>query len=93
MRTIALLLLATALVCGAADRAAAGPASSGIYTEAGIGATAFLGPNATYAAAGPSFDMRAGYDLFSWFSVGLRLSGSSHEATVPAPPEGEYFQI
>jgi hypothetical protein len=93
MRRIAPLLLTTALVCSAAERAAASPASSGLYTEAGIGATTFLGPNASYAAVGPSFDLRGGYDLFSWLSVGLRMSGSSHEATVPAPPEGEYFQL
>jgi hypothetical protein len=34
-----------------------------------------------------------GYDLFSWFGVGAHLTASTHEATVPPPPEGEYFQL
>ena len=38
-------------------------------------------------------ELRMGYDLFSWLSVGALLGGSTHEATVPPPPEGEYFQL
>ncbi len=37
--------------------------------------------------------IRVGYDLFSWFSVGANVTASTHEATVPPPPEGEYFQL
>lgn len=37
--------------------------------------------------------MRLGYDLFSWLGVGAHLTASTHEATVPPPPEGEYFQL
>jgi len=73
--------------------AEAKPASNGIYTEAGMGATGFLADMANHGAVGPSMDIRAGYDLFSWFSVGARIGASTHEATVPPPPEGEYFQI
>lgn len=69
------------------------PASKGIYTEAGLGATTFLGTAAGYAQPGPSLEARIGYDLFSWLSVGVHLQASSHEATVPPPPEDEYFQF
>jgi hypothetical protein len=69
------------------------PVSVGPYAEAGIGATSFLGEGADHAAIGPSFAVRLGYDVFSWFSLGIRVDASSHEATVPPPPEGEYFQL
>ena len=42
---------------------------------------------------GPGLDVRLGRDLFSWLSLGISLAASSHEATVPAPPEGEWFQL
>jgi opacity protein-like surface antigen len=85
--------LAAAAVAAAAAPAQARPASQGYYAEAGIGATAFLGPKAHYSEVGPVLELRAGYDLFSWFSLGLRLGASTHEATVPPPPEGEHFQL
>lgn len=69
------------------------PASSGVYTEAGVGATGFLADMAEYGAVGLGLDLRVGYDLFSWLSIGGRLNASTHEATVPPPPEGEYFQL
>ena len=69
------------------------PASRGPYAEIGLGAAGFLGDKAVYAAAGPAVDLRAGYDLFPWMSLGVKLGGSTHEATVPPPPEGEYFQL
>src|SRR5690606_38226590 len=52
-----------------------------------------LGEGDDYTAVGPLATLRAGTDVFSWLSVGGRLSLSSHEATVPAPPEGEYVQL
>lgn len=73
--------------------AEARPASTGWYAEGGIGAVAFLPSANEYAAIGPGFGLRFGRDMFSWLSLGLQLGGSSHEATVPAPPEGEWFQI
>jgi hypothetical protein len=69
------------------------PASVGYYAEAGIGALTFLGKAGDYSRVGPSFEVRAGYDLFPWLAVGLHLGASTHEAMVPPPPEGEYFQL
>jgi hypothetical protein len=73
--------------------ASARPASKGPYAEASLGASSFIGEAADYSKVGFAFDLRAGYDLFSWFSVGFDLGASTHEATVPPPPEGEYYQI
>ena len=38
-------------------------------------------------------DLRIGRDLFSWLSLGVYVAASSHEATVPPPPDGEWFQL
>lgn len=77
----------------AASPADARPASKGWYAEGGLGAVFFL-PDASKAAApGPALNIRVGRDLFSWLSLGGTLAASSHEATVPAPPEGEWFQL
>jgi hypothetical protein len=87
-------LLAIALVFAWAPAAHADRvASRGIFTEAGLGATGFLADAQQHAAIGPTISLRAGYDLFSWLSIGLHLGASSHEATVPPPPEGEWFQL
>jgi opacity protein-like surface antigen len=83
---VAILLASTA----AAD---ARPASTGWYTEGGMGLETMLGEHANYSAIGPSFDLRFGRDLFSWLSLGAHLNTTSHEATVPPPPEGEYYQL
>jgi hypothetical protein len=84
-----------AFVCltQAAASAHARPASSGWYAEGGLGAVAFLPKHADDAALGPAIDMRIGRDLFSWLSLGISVAASSHEATIPAPPEGEWFQL
>jgi hypothetical protein len=68
-------------------------AAKGFYSEAGLGAAAYLGSAAPYSAIGPSLSLRVGYDLFSWFSVGVHLGVSSHEATVPPPPDKEWYQL
>ncbi len=73
--------------------AAAEPPATGLYAEAGLGAAAFIGPNAPYGRIGPAFEARLGWDLFRWFAVGAHLSASTHEADVPPPPEHEYFQL
>ena len=78
-------------LCALASPAVARPASSGWFTEGGLGAVVFL--PADHAQPGPALNLRVGRDLFSWFSFGVNLAASSHEATVPAPPEGEWFQI
>jgi hypothetical protein len=86
-----------AALCGAAAvsprAAAARPASVGWFAEGGLGAVKFLPKASADAALGPSLDLHVGYDLFSWLSVGVDLAASSHEATVPPPPEGEWFQL
>lgn len=76
-----------------ASYAHARPASSGWFAEGGLGAVAFLPAAASSAEPGPALSLRAGYDLFPWLSVGIELAASSHEATVPPPPEGEWFQL
>lgn len=69
------------------------PSSSGVYAEAGFGAADFLGDAGRYSQAGFSANLRAGYDLFSWLSVGARLGAQNHRALVPPPPENEYYQL
>ncbi len=69
------------------------PAASGWYAEGGMGAVAFLPKHNDDAAPGPALNMRIGYELFSWLAVGISVAASSHEATVPPPPEGEWFQL
>ena len=86
-------LAAAALVAAAAAPAAARPASVGFYSEAGLGATGFLGDASGWSAVGPALDVRAGRDLWEWLSIGVHLEASSHEATVPPPPVGEYYQL
>ena len=86
----ALGVLALAVMCGVAD---ARPASSGWFAEGGLGAVSFLPAHAGDARPGPALNMRLGRDLFSWLSFGVSLAASSHEATVPAPPSGEWFQL
>lgn len=67
--------------------------AQGIFAEAGLGAQAFLGDGANYAAPGPSFGVRAGYAPTEWLAIGLYVSGSMHATTTPPPPEREFFQM
>jgi hypothetical protein len=76
-----------------ATSADARPASTGWYAEGGLGAVAFLPSASEDAAIGPGLDLRIGRDLFSWLSIGLSVAASSHEATVPPPPDGQWFQL
>ncbi len=92
-RPALVVLIAGALASIPAAPATARPASSGWYAEGGLGAVAFLPGASDDAAIGPAFHLRVGRDLFSWLSVGIVLAASSHEATVPPPPDGEWFQL
>ncbi len=69
------------------------PVSVGPYAQVSVGGNAAIGEAKDYAAVGPALRIQAGSDLFQWLSVGGRLSMATHEATVPAPPEGEYMQF
>jgi hypothetical protein len=88
-RSLSVLLALTAPTAIAHAR----PASTGFFAEGGLGAVVFLPPDADDAAVGPGMQLRIGRDLFSWVSIGVYVALSSHEATVPAPPEGEWFQL
>lgn len=81
------------VVCALAAPAAARPASTGFFAEGGVGAVAFLPSASSDAAVGPAMQIRVGRDLLSWLSLGVYLAASSHEATVPPPPEGQWFQL
>jgi hypothetical protein len=94
MPRLALLLLVVAGgIAARSTTAAARPASVGWYAEGGLGAVKFLAKASTNADLGPTVDVRIGRDLFSWLSLGITLAASSHEATVPPPPLGEWFQL
>jgi hypothetical protein len=89
------LVLGAALLMGVSLPAVAEarPVSHGIFAEGGMGVTGVIGPNQPYVKPGPTMNIRVGYDLWSWLSLGLQLAASNHEATVPPPPEGEWFQL
>jgi hypothetical protein len=64
----------------------------GFFAQGEIGALFFVGNTASYAAAGPSFGMRLGYDLFRFLALQLHVAGASHEATLPPPTSGQSLQ-
>ena len=81
------------IVCALSAPAAARPASTGFFAEGGLGAVAFLPSADADAAVGPAMNLRVGRDVFSFLSLGIYLAASSHEATVPPPPQGQWFQL
>lgn len=93
------LLAAGAILCfvGTTElgvaRADDRPVSVGPYAQVAVGGKVGLGEAKSYVALGPAIRLHVGTDLFQWLSVGGRVGLSSHEATVPAPPEGEYMQF
>ena len=89
---LAVLAAAGTLAAGTGT-AAARPAATGWFAEGGLGAVAFLPKASRDADVGPALDIRIGRDLLAWLSVGISLAASSHQATVPPPPEGEWFQL
>jgi len=82
--------VACILACGVAD---ARPASTGFFAEGGLAVDDVLEGAGKYAATGPGLAIRVGRDLFSWLSIGGYVAASTHEATVPPPPAGQYFQL
>ena len=102
-RLVILALIAIALVVSSSTAAADDAlienkpgdraASTGFFAEGGLGAVAFLPKVSTDAAVGPDLTLRIGRDLFSWLSLGIFAAASTHEATTPPPPEGQYFQL
>jgi hypothetical protein len=74
-------------------KAQARPSSRGFFSELGLGAVAHIGAARHSSSMGPAVDLRAGYDLFSWLSLGAQFAASSHEATVPPPPTDEWYQL
>jgi hypothetical protein len=91
MTRVLLLAVALASLASGGSVADARPASSGFFAEGGLGAVAVV-PKRN-VALGPSMTLRLGRDLFPWLSLGVVLGASSHEATVPPPPEDEWFQL
>ncbi len=79
----ALALLALAGQAHAAD----------FYSEADLGARLFLGPGGDHADPGPALGAGLGLGVLSWLSLGGVVSGSTHQAVVPGPPAGQYFQL
>jgi hypothetical protein len=93
MRSRTMLLAALAVVASARVALADRTTASGAYAEIGLGAAGFLGAARDHGAVGPTAALRVGYDLLSFFSIGGRLELESHAATVPPPPEDQYFQL
>ena len=80
---LALALLAPALPARAAD----------FYSEADLGALIFIGPGADHADPGPAFGGRVGIGIFSWLSLGGAVNLSTHQASLPGPASGQFFQL
>jgi hypothetical protein len=90
---LALTSLAAILVAGPSPDVCAGPRkASGFFAEAGLGAHLLVKPSSTLSP-GPALSLRLGRDLFSWLSLGVAVSMSSHASALPPPPDGEYLQL
>lgn len=93
IRAVATTSILAAAVVATAASAQARPASRGFYAEAGLGGAGMLGEGRHAAAIGPGLALRLGYDVTAWASIGVVAAATSHEATVPPPPTGEWFQL
>jgi hypothetical protein len=85
--------LATAAWALGVAPAAAEQRASGWYAEFGLGGAGALAEAGQDLAIGPTVTMRGGGHPLPWLGVGVAAAVSSHEATVPAPPSGEWLQI
>jgi len=65
----------------------------GLYVESRVGARGFLGSLGEVARPGPYFAVDAGYQLFSWLSLGARAEASMHRTDGPRPPRPRSFQL
>lgn len=92
LRSITALALVT-LGASSLAQADARPVSVGPYAQVGVGGKAMIGKASKHTDIGTNLVLHAGTDLFQWLSVGARLDLANHEATVPAPPEGEFVQF
>jgi hypothetical protein len=66
--------------------------AKGPFASGEIGALVFFGRAGRYAAAGPVFGVRLGWDIFRWLDVQAHIAGSSHDAQTPPPTFGQSFQ-
>ncbi len=64
----------------------------GFYAEGDVGAVVFLGRAGRYAAPGPVFGARIGYDFTRWLAVQAHVAGASNDANLPPPTVGQTFQ-
>jgi hypothetical protein len=83
LATVAFLALAPTGVARAGD----------FFTEADVGAKVWTGNMADVAAPGLELGVRLGWGPTSWLHLGILADGSTHEATLPAPPMGQRFQL
>jgi hypothetical protein len=67
--------------------------AASLYSEADLGALIFLGDAGAHAEPGPVLGARLGLGMTSWLSLGACAAGSTHEAVVPTPSVGQYFQL
>jgi hypothetical protein len=63
------------------------------FSEGDLGGRFFLGSGGQNAALGPNFGVSAGAQFTSWLHLGVAVGTSLHEATVPPPPDQEFFQL
>jgi hypothetical protein len=63
------------------------------FSEGDLGGRFFLGTGGENAALGPVFGVRVGAAFTSWLHLGVVVMTSVHEATVPPPPDEEFFQL
>src|SRR5262249_14182839 len=63
------------------------------YGEADLGAVFFLGTAGEHADPGPALGARIGFGPTPRLYFCPRVAGSPHEASVPTPSVGQFFQL